>query len=79
MPKHKASRNKSEQVRFQNREIRSVVDVKDMQRASTGSMTTIQEMTNEVCTASTECFCLTLVALYRHGPKKRKIMKKSRP
>ncbi len=44
MEKQKTARNKRGRVRFPDQEIhRSAVDVKDIQRASTGSIATIQE------------------------------------
>ena len=45
MAKQKTAPNKRGRVRFPDQEIhRSAVDVKDIQRASTGSIATIQEL-----------------------------------
>ena len=66
MAKQKTARNKRGRVRFPDQEIhRSAVDVKDIQRASTGSIATIQELTSGAWTTAPEVLCLTRGSLYR--------------
>ena len=66
MAKQKTAPNKRGRIRFPDQEIhRSAVDVKDIQRASTGSTATIHELTSGAWTTAPEVCCLTRGSLYR--------------